>query len=89
MKRLSIVLLTSLVLAGPAGAGVRGDEYFTLVKQDKVVSLYERWITYIRTRVTYIVSTRRSSKVPRWISDPLVRNNLFETMTAFKNTLEK
>jgi hypothetical protein len=43
----------------------------------------------IRTRVTYIVSTRRSSKVPRWISDPLVRNNLFETMTAFKNTLEK
>ena len=40
-------------------------------------------------KVTYIVSTNRSKKVPRWISDPIVRNNLFNTMTTFRNILEK
>jgi hypothetical protein len=41
------------------------------------------------TQITYFISTDRSTTLPRWVSDPIVRNNLFETMTAFKNILEK
>ncbi|NML22552.1 hypothetical protein HHL16_16845 [Pseudoflavitalea sp. G-6-1-2] len=40
-------------------------------------------------RVSYFVSTNRSKKVPRWISDPIVRNNLFTTMSSFRTLLEK
>jgi hypothetical protein len=39
-------------------------------------------------KITYIISTNRSKKVPRWVSDPIVRNNLFATMTTFRNILE-
>lgn len=40
-------------------------------------------------KVTYIISSDKSSNIPRFISDPIVRNNLFKTMTGFKNLLEK
>lgn len=40
-------------------------------------------------RVSYLISTNRSKKVPRWIADPIVRNNLFSTMTNFRSMLEK
>ncbi|SIN71558.1 START domain-containing protein [Chitinophaga niabensis] len=40
-------------------------------------------------RVTYLISTNRSKKVPRWISDPIVQGNLIETMTRFKTLAEK
>lgn len=40
-------------------------------------------------KVSYFISTNRSKKVPRWISDPIVRNNLFSTMTTFRSMLEK
>ncbi|MDF2187316.1 START domain-containing protein [Paraflavitalea sp. CAU 1676] len=39
--------------------------------------------------VAYIVSTNRSKKLPRWVTDPIVRNNLFTTMTTFRSLLEK
>jgi hypothetical protein len=39
-------------------------------------------------RVTYLISSNRNTRLPRWISDPIVRNNLFDTMSAFKNILE-
>lgn len=39
-------------------------------------------------RVTYFISTNRSKKVPRWISDPIVQGNLIETMTRFKTLAE-
>lgn len=40
-------------------------------------------------RVTYFISTNRSKKVPRWISDPIVQGNLIETMARFKTLAEK
>lgn len=39
--------------------------------------------------ITYTISTAKSKKVPAWISDPIVRNNMVETMKSFKKTLEK
>lgn len=51
-----------------------------------------KWIMQDRgnglLHITYIVSTAKSKKVPAWISDPIVRNNMMETMKSFKKTLE-
>lgn len=64
--------------------------------QDKITRMNGtsgKWIIEERkngtSQITYLISTDRSAKVPRWISDPIIHNTLFETMTAFKNTLEK
>jgi hypothetical protein len=40
-------------------------------------------------KVTYIISSDKSSNIPRFISDPIIHNNLFKTMTNFKTLLEK
>lgn len=40
-------------------------------------------------KITYFIATNRSSSIPRWVSDPLVYNNLLSTMSAFKSLLEK
>jgi hypothetical protein len=39
-------------------------------------------------QVTYLVITTQSSNIPKWIADPIVRDNLIETMTSLKNKLE-
>lgn len=40
-------------------------------------------------KVTYIISSDKSSNIPRFISDPIVHSNLFKTITNFKTLLEK
>ena len=40
-------------------------------------------------KVTYIISSDKSSNIPRFISDPIVHNNLFKTIMNFKTLLEK
>ncbi|WP_161596777.1 START domain-containing protein [Chitinophaga vietnamensis] len=39
-------------------------------------------------QVTYLVTTDRNKKVPRWIADPVIHDHLFKTMTRFKSLLE-
>ncbi len=40
-------------------------------------------------KVTYFITTDRSRKIPRWVSDPIVHNNLVQTMTKFKTLAEQ
>jgi hypothetical protein len=40
------------------------------------------------TYITYLISSDRNKNIPRFISDPIVRNNLLTTMKSFKNLLE-
>lgn len=40
-------------------------------------------------KVTYNVTTDKSMRIPRWVSDPIVHGHLFETMNTFKSLLEK
>lgn len=40
-------------------------------------------------KVTYLISTDRSKKIPRWVSDPIVHSNLFKTMAQFKKLAEQ
>ncbi|MCW3465236.1 hypothetical protein [Chitinophaga nivalis] len=39
-------------------------------------------------KISYFISSDRSAKVPRWVADPIIRNNLFTTMTTFKHILD-
>lgn len=41
-----------------------------------------------KMKITYLVSTDRKKNIPRWISDPVVHENLFKTMSSFKLLLE-
>ncbi|GAB3421696.1 SRPBCC family protein [Niabella aquatica] len=40
-------------------------------------------------RVTYQIITDKSISVPRWIADPIIHDNLFTTMAAFRELLEQ
>ena len=42
-----------------------------------------------KMRVTYTITSDRNSNIPRMISDPIIRDNLFQTMANFKSLLEK
>jgi hypothetical protein len=39
-------------------------------------------------KVTYIIATNKDSSIPRWISDPVIHNTIFDTMEEFKKLLE-
>lgn len=39
-------------------------------------------------KITYLITTDRSSNIPRWVSDPIIHDNLFKTITRFKGLLE-
>ena len=36
-----------------------------------------------QTKVTYKITTRNKSNFPRWVTDPLVQDNLMDTMSGF------
>lgn len=40
-------------------------------------------------RVTYTVSANRNTKLPKFITDPIIHDNLMESMTLFTELLEK
>lgn len=40
-------------------------------------------------KVTYLITTDKSKKIPRWVSDPIVHSSLFKTMAQFKKLAEQ
>ena len=40
-------------------------------------------------KITYLITSDKSSNMPRFISDPIVHGNLFKTIENFKDLLEK
>lgn len=40
-------------------------------------------------KITYLISSDRSTSVPRFIADPIIHQNLIKSMTSFKSFLEK
>lgn len=40
-------------------------------------------------KITYQIVTDKSATVPRWISDPIIHDNLFKTIEAFRTLLEQ
>lgn len=60
---------------------------------DRISGVQGKWMLTAeegdRVKITYLISTDRSKQIPRWISDPVIHRNVFNTMTAFKQLLEK
>jgi len=42
-----------------------------------------------KTKITYTITSDKSGQIPRIISDPIIRDNLFSTMANFKSLVEK
>ncbi len=40
-------------------------------------------------KITYQIVTDKSASVPRWVSDPIIHDNLFKTITEFRKLLEQ
>ena len=58
---------------------------------DRIPEIEGKWVfkeTDDELRVEYYISTPPSSTLPGWITDPIIRNNLVETLRVFRNMLE-
>ncbi|WP_300603302.1 hypothetical protein [Niabella sp.] len=42
-----------------------------------------------QSRITYQILTNKSGTVPRWVSDPIVYDNIITTMSRFKSLLQQ
>ena len=63
----------------------------TLKNVSRLDKVKGRWTfkeTSDGTRVEYLITTTPSATLPRWVTDPIVRNNLIETMDEFRDILE-
>ena len=57
----------------------------------RIADVKGKWVfreTNIGTLVEYSITTMPSPTLPRWVTDPLVRNNLIDTMDEFRTILE-
>ncbi|MEK6781783.1 MAG: START domain-containing protein [Bacteroidota bacterium] len=57
----------------------------------RITDIRGKWIfreTSEGLRVEYSITTTPSLTLPHWLTDPLVRNNLIDTMDEFRNILE-
>lgn len=59
----------------------------------RITGIKGQWILeqqpHENMKVTYIITSDKSSNIPRFISDPIVHSNLFKTITNFRTLLEK
>ncbi|MBE0646330.1 MAG: SRPBCC family protein [Bacteroidales bacterium] len=42
-----------------------------------------------RTLVEYVIFSKQPSSFPRWITDPIIQNNMIKTMTAFREQVSQ
>lgn len=60
-------------------------------KIQRIAEINGKWIFTENengTYVEYYITTTPSNTLPTWITDPIIRNNLIETLADFKNILE-
>lgn len=60
---------------------------------DRITGVRGKWLMTKEEngmlRITYLITTNRNKQIPRWVSDPIIHNNVFYSMTAFKRLLEQ
>ena len=57
---------------------------------DRIHEIKGKWVVTRsegNIKIEYYVTTTPSKTLPRWITDPIIRNNLIETMLAFRKIL--
>jgi hypothetical protein len=58
---------------------------------DRIQDVKGKWVISRlegHIKIEYYITTTPSKTLPRWITDPIIRNNLTETMRAFRQLLE-
>lgn len=68
--------------------------YFPVTEDvERITGVRGKWILQKQKdnaiKVTYLITTDKSKKVPRWISDKIIHSNLYNTMAAFKAMAEQ
>ncbi|HET8572539.1 MAG TPA: START domain-containing protein [Edaphocola sp.] len=69
-------------------------QYFPVTEDvERITGVRGKWILEKEKnnsiKVVYLITTDRSKKVPRWISDKIIHSNLYNTMAAFKTMAEQ
>jgi hypothetical protein len=57
---------------------------------DRIQEVKGKWVVTKsagKTKIEYYITTTPSKTLPRWITDPIIRNNLIETMRGFRKIL--
>ena len=60
-------------------------------KVDRIPDVSGKWIfteSADELKVEYYITTTPSNTLPTWLTDPIIRNNLIETMVSFRRILE-
>lgn len=61
--------------------------------RDRISGVHGEWLIASDTagiiKITYRVSSDRSKKIPRWVSDPVIHAHLLKSLQTFKQTLEQ
>lgn len=59
----------------------------------RITGIRGQWILQPQSnkslKVTYLITSDKSSNIPRFISDPIIRGNLLKTIESFRKLLEK
>lgn len=62
-------------------------------KMKRITGVRGSWIMEKQStgslKITYTISSNRDKTIPRFVSDPIIRDNLMKTMNNFKNQLEQ
>jgi hypothetical protein len=60
---------------------------------NRIMDMEGSWILnnvgIISTRVEYYIFSKQKPSFPRWITDPIMQNNLMSTMSAFRDVVNK
>lgn len=67
--------------------------YFPVTEDiERITGVKGKWILQKQedntVKVIYLITTDKSKKVPRWISDKIIHSNLYNSMAAFKAIAE-
>ncbi len=82
MPRCEITFESTTVAAFPVPADTK-----------RITGIQGKWILEQQAnqtiKITYQIATDRNRKIPRWMSDPIVHDNVFRMMDSFQSLLEK
>lgn len=79
------------ILAEISFKSITSDRFPVSGSVSRITGIQGKWVLEEQAgclKVTYLLATDRNEKVPRWVADPIVHDNMFKTMTKFRNCLE-
>lgn len=73
--------------------GINTDKFPVIKNVTRITGTKGKWMVEKaregNLKITYQIVTDKSASVPRWVSDPIIHDNLFKTITEFRKLLEQ